>query len=1366
MRTNNNVPFLTRYLYAPLFILLTFPFEGIAEDYLLNLAFYSTQDGLSHREVHCVFEDDQGYIWIGTKYGLNRFDGENFKWWRQTTSGFSFNNISRIAQDQDGWLWLWNDEDLAFLHPKTEEVLSLTERFGTEIPFDYKLKTKGSWKYWKKRYIDVDAQGRFYLESPKKDQLIIYDHKAGFRALDSPAIDSFGIVGVLNNGTLLLKEREGLLLVDSLLNPIKKIETPATLIYYGTIIENEDFFPVYTVQEEDKFYIRNKKGEIEYLSFWEDKNFFHSDKDGLKLWSIKGDKWNIYNKRGDIVAKMDFKNEEDLKKIPNYINYFYVDSHGRVWLGSDKGLTLAYLKKTLFNIYFNDNEGFPINNSVRGIWVDDDNIYANLEKGGFVKTTLSAPSDWELLYQSGKKLDYVEASQNYDYWGRALKRDRKGNFWIGERRRLTVYDPSTKFTQSFYKKDKSVDIDMWSLYFDEKDRIWVGTGNGLLCKMPSEDYLREAIYKENDFGLQEAVVLHIERKDDTRIWLCTNKGLYIYNIETQHVEERFSDDEKGDNFIPVSDIQHLYADSDSLIWMATVNGLLRWNFEEKTFRLFNKKDELPDNNVYAVIDDNNGHLWLSTDVGVAKFNKAHYKVTVFSLQDGLPFPEFNRIAHFSADDGTMFLGSMKGIASFVPKEMKDETIEDVSLVITDVYLFDDSSNKLEDITGIVNETRCITMKRRNPFFQVDFALLNYGTVKDNEYLYKIQGVSKNWVRLKESKLQINKLPYGNYKLFIKAISAGKPSKDILEFNIEIPKPFYYRWYFYLILSLLLVGGVIAYYMDLARKEKERQKLLVRAINKATKTIAKDKETIEKQMQELEEMYDMKSTFFSNISHEFRTPITMISNPINKILDSGVLKGNNEELLKMAQRNTDKLETLVNNIMDLTKLDAEKLKLNPKAIYIKSLTEQIIDDFIALGKTEGKEVIKNIALEANLYVELDAEKYTITLKNILSNALKYTLEGGQVKLEMKSIGKRFLIVVTDTGIGIPEDDLPHIFERYYQSRNKVDGGTGIGLALCNEFVEIMGGKIEVQSEEGKGSSFVIILPKNEVSVGADSILQKSQYNGEYEKRNDIKASTEEQMKGLINYGDTILLVEDNIELRNYIQFILSSHKFNVILASNGKEALDVLKEYNPIIVITDISMPVMDGFELAKEIKKMAYLRMLSIIFLTSRDDDHSKMKAVDLGVDDYILKPFKDEELIARINNIIYLQKSRKDFFVSEVIENEKEGITSDEKKWLNQVKSYLLENLSNPKFKNSDIALKMNISERQLQRIIKRLTGMTPKEMVRELRLNEARKQLESGKVSSVKSLSYGLGYNNPEYFSQQYQKRFGKKPSAYLSN
>jgi len=627
-----------------------------------------------------------------------------------------------------------------------------------------------------------------------------------------------------------------------------------------------------------------------------------------------------------------------------------------------------------------------------------------------------------------------------------------------------------------------------------------------------------------------------------------------------------------------------------------------------------------------------------------------------------------------------------------------------------------------------------------------------------EKVYKSLGKYKeafNTAKQKESYNNLFKNRSKGFNIEAFYLKKEKENLDIISKNAQLQmnvQALKYRrsLYIEIIIFIIALGLLTAYYLEYKRKLELIEK------NKLTRA----------HIDQLEKMDDVKSRFFANISHELRTPLSLVLGPISTLIKDDNLNAEQLNLLKVTKKNTELLKNLTNNILDLKKLESSNMKLFSEPTHLYSFFNLQLAQFESLASQKGLNYSYEIHVHDNIQVQLDREKCRQVLYNLISNAVKYTPNPGNIDIKIKLENKDLSIEVKDTGIGIHQDELPYVFDRYFQSDREptfVIGGTGIGLSLCYEYAKLLNGELTVESELGKGSTFCLCFPVITDSEDVKYLNRKSKTPEvpviRLEKRQEKSFHLKDNKKPVI------LLVEDNFDLRKYIEFLLQK-KHHVVTASNGKEALEYIKankdQLKIDLILSDLMMPVLNGHQLIDELKANPITANIPFIMLTARSNRNDRIKSLRIGVDDYIIKPFDQDELLIRIKNLIKNSASRlKQLEKDKPIINIKPTLFEEDKLWLEKFENYLITNIKNKHLNIPELSEVFAMSESTLLRQLKKLTGLTPAKYLQEIRLNQARELLENKIYNSVSVVALKVGYKNAKTFSRSFKKRYGKLPT-----
>ncbi|MCG8328207.1 MAG: response regulator, partial [Chitinophagales bacterium] len=888
-----------------------------------------------------------------------------------------------------------------------------------------------------------------------------------------------------------------------------------------------------------------------------------------------------------------------------------------------------------------------------------------------------------------------------------------------------------------------------------------------------------------------------------KTWIATDQGLLLLDINSKKIIAQYFSGGKGKYHLPFDNIYHIYHDPDGSLWLGTGgNGLVHWNKgaplmnaplstadkdSSTYFQQFSISSGL-NNTIYAVYEDDSKQLWLPSDYGIIRFNKHTNSIKTYLEVDGITHHEFNRVSHFEAADGRLFFGSLDGVTMFHPKDFQEDSlITNFPLIITAFHLIDQDGNQSQEARQKLLKNHTITYRPDDRLFRIEFALLTYENATKVRYAYKLEGIEKEWNYQNEHFIRYSRLPYGNYNLRIKGQGAyGQWSDQELTIKLSIIKPFYLRFWFIALSIFCIAAMIILYFRWRNAKLIQRQQFLEAEVNRQT-------QKIRQQAEELKSLEKLKSRFFANVSHELRTPLSLMLGPLDSLLHKNYDKEKSHQFLRFIFKNCQHLLKLVNEILDLSKLEKGILEVSPSLIHFHSFLQRLLTQFGSIGDSKALLFNYKYHCDINLHLFLDTDKFEKIIHNYLSNAIKFTPKGGTISMVVTEKENQILISVKDAGLGIHPEDLPFIFDRFYQSKRSempIQGGTGIGLSLCKELAELLDGKVWAESKMDEGSIFYFQFAM--VKATTDQVAQNIEDNfhtlDETSFSNENKSITpslplSQQLKSiedttsLIAVPDTlrrstILVVEDNTDLRNYLSTILEEN-FEVITAENGKEALALIhaqqKNESIDLIISDLMMPVMDGFQFLEAIKQEDKLRHIPVIMLTARADVRVKLKALRIGIDDYLVKPFIEAELILRIQNLLDNLHERILLFANastNLHNNTKKPILSEvDANWLKEVEAAFAKIIPDAQLHLDWVADHLFISKKQLTRRIKQLTGLTPNKYIREMRLQLARDYLYVGKYHTVKEVAIAVGFSDTKYFSKLFQERFGILPSEQLN-
>jgi signal transduction histidine kinase/DNA-binding response OmpR family regulator len=1373
-----------------LLFLFVFSFQSIeAQEYITKVQYYGLNDGLSHRDVQCIHQDRQGVIWLGSRYGLNRFDGYRFEWLTSEKHGLQSNEVNHILEDEQGRMWLmktgsFNDksvESIDLFDPVTYEVRSFEDTFGPEPLFTAaEVMCFGQNEAGHLVFITNKNQLITYTDQFESYPVALGDYRT-IRSINWTANQQFWVNLELGDeeNALLILNKDGTIRArfshskSQHLYPYKfttdgtgkYIDATNTSFADGSPLQ---FYAVDTSGQRSMDTTARKCFTENYLTNINPLALIQQHKD--QYWAFNGDGqfW--------VLAEEDRQPTLMSQKYPalKWTTDILFDRDEAAWVSTQFGLYRFKLRKPLFRKLLFDRkvQGSNMPFTCRRMTVDQQGqLWVVIENQGG-------------LWKVNPATDEAEQVVAIKETRHALGQDNAGHILFFQDSTMCFISPdSLRVEKEFRFKRPMRATDTWTIHEDKYGKIWYDNredGELRYLDNGEETVLENWAPKNKNIFVYQ----FFEQASDTT-WLVTNNGLFTIDIKTGLVLEHYWREGTANFYLPQDKLFHLHLNEDGTFWLATADaGLLHWHPQQGIIKQLTRADGLPNNTVYAIYEDTLNNLWLSTSNGIAVFNPATEQFRGYTEDDGLSHSEFNRVAHYQDEDGNIYFGSLNGITTFNPLDFfSDTTFYQPPVVITAFQQFDEKRDQLVDRTATLNQTKTITLNPENQFFRLEFALLAYDDLKNIQYGYRIDDLDKEWNYQQENTLRFSRLPYGKHILRIKGQTGdGLWSKNELVLTIKVLKPFYLQyWFLITIICSLFLGGYL-YYRWRVKSLKDRQNVLEQIVAERTQQISKDKKVIEQQAEELKSLEQLKSRFFANVSHELRTPLTLMLGPIDSLLKR-MNKGEEEtKLLQFAQRNGQQLQKLINEILDLSKLEANKLEIKEEPTFFYAFLQDQVERFHSFIMNNQLSFNLDFQIDKSLCILLDKSKFEKIIQNYLSNALKFTPPGGQISIRVEEINGQLQISVKDTGNGIHQDDLPHIFDRFYQSKQSdgvSDGGTGIGLSLCRELAELLNGKVWAESELRKGSTFYFRFPQKiapptvqpEIPVAKKEVKIS---NGQLEKAS-ATTDTCSSDKNRTN----ILIVEDNPDMRAYLQFLLTD--YHVTTSENGEEALKWLAQNerssngknghftSPDLIISDLMMPVMDGFEFLEQLKSIDRWRHLPVIMLTAKVNARAKLKALRIGVDDYLTKPFQEEELKTRVENLLHNYRERMNLFKQnekniDTKQADQPVIASVDAEWLEKVESIFSEQLSDGSLNLEFSANKVNLSLRQFRRRLKQLTGLSPNQYLKEMRLQRAKDLLSEGKFSTVKEVAFAVGFLDTRYFSDLFQRRFGTKPSALL--
>jgi len=983
-----------------------------------------------------------------------------------------------------------------------------------------------------------------------------------------------------------------------------------------------------------------------------------------------------------------------------------------------------------------------------------------------------------------KKVKHIFSGKN-NFIGNVyhIMEDRKGNLWFSTKGNGLVKAEQTNsntgysFTRYVYDEKNPSSIsgdDVYYTFEDSRNRIWVGLFGGGLNLLTSEKGKVTFKNKFNSFAHYPKYGLYMEIRNITedktgRIWVGTSDGLMSFDghfrTPNQVDFEIYRSDTSGSN-IADNDIYVLYKDAASQIWISVFGGglnkLERYDKETKrpVFKSYSLKEGLKTDVIVSIIEDNNNALWLVTENALARFDKTKETCRNFDRYDGFLDIQMEQESAMKCQSGDLWFGNRMGILSFNPKKIETYNC-DYKTFIVDFLV---SNRDLSSFKGkpILRESiryaNSITLNHNQSTFVIEFAALNFYNQNRVSYKYILEGFEEEWHFNGKNRIaSYPNIPPGKYHFRVQTIDEANPSlKSERTLEIIILPPWWLTWWaytFYVILSIVLIyyliRGVLFYI-------KMRNDIYVE-----------------------QRVSELKIKFFTNISHELRTPLTLIMGPIQELKQKQQLTEKGLQYVSMIEKNASQMLLLVNQILDFRKIQNGKMILHVSQLNLKDLVDSFQKEFSVLS--EEKEISFTFHyFDDDISIWGDKEKLEIVIRNILSNAFKFTQTGGSILVTsgLTDDGLRCFVQVQDTGIGIPQNKISEIFERFFQGENSNNNypGTGIGLALSKEIVNLHHGSITAESKPNQGTVFTVEFqlgkdhynPSEVNFYVSDTVTELS--DGETDSDTESEESSSIEIAENKNDLPTLLVVEDNKDLCNLLKLQLED-KYKVYIAGNGVEGLKKVNLYHPDIVVTDQMMPKMTGTEMLQQIRNDFQISHIPVIILTAKTDDEEKIKAISMGANAYITKPFNKEYLIARIEQLLSDRKVFRDKIwklekAEESAENDtyENYLVKKDIQFLDKIHQVIEENIDNSDFNIDTIADNIGLSRSAFFKKLKSLTGLAPVDTIKEIRLTKSIELLKNTDMT-ISEVAFAVGFKESGYYGKCFRKKYGQTPSEYIS-
>ena len=1320
---------------ACFFITIFCQAQSVEEHYYFkNL---SIRNGLSQNTVNAILQDRKGFMWLGTKDGLNRYDGLSFRKFKHDAANpRSIGNcfITSLYEDFNGNIWVGTDAGVYIYYPEKEAF----EEFDCQSLEKTRIERSVSMIAGDKQgmvCIAVEAQGMFCYDTRQK-LLRNYPLSEISSNIKCFTFDSGGTLWLGFYGDGLYYSKDNLATVHPYGSPedgkrefeggviTKIVQGNYNCLYIGSVKEGVSELNLTSGQVRNLLAI-DESGESIFcrdLLPYSDNELWIGTESGIY----------IYNLRTAQFIHLRASLYDSYSLSDNAIYALYKDREEGLWIGSYFGGVDYYPRQyTYFAKYYPKN----IANSLHGKRVrefcraDDGTLWIGTEDGGL-----------NHFNPKTKEFHFFEPSAGFtNIHGLCMD---GSHLWVGTfSKGLRVIDTRTGVVLRTYTEGHTPhslnDNSIFSICRTSAGEIYLGTLFGLLRYNRTQDSF-DCIPELNG-----KFVYDIKEDSYGNLWLATYaNGAYCYDVSARRWKNYVFDAE-DERSLPYDKVLSVFEDSYRQIWLTTQGGgFCLFHPDTETFTRYGLKDGLPNDVVYQIVEDDDRFLWLTTNNGLVRFDPKTMEMKVFSTANGLPTNQFNYRSGFKDEAGNIYLGSINGFVAFDPRTFA-ENRQVPAVAITDFLLFNKEVSVGETdspLKSSITFSDKVVLTADQNSFSFRIAALSYQAPRMNKLMYKLEGFDEGWLTIGESPLvTYSNLGYGDYVFKVKASNSdGVWNEQETSLHLSILPPFYLSGWAYCFYVLFFMGCLVCAIFYFKRRNYRKQ-------HRQMEMLEQEKER---------EVYHAKIDFFTNVAHEIRTPLTLIKGPLENIILKKEVDSETKEDLYIMKQNTERLLNLTNQLLDFRKTETRGFRLNFTECDVVAVLRETYFRFTSLAKQKGLDFILELPQECFM-ADVNQEALTKIISNLLNNGVKYASTYLRISLETDE--KVFHIRTFNDGEMIPDTMKEEIFKPFVRldKEDEVTTGTGIGLALSRSLAELHQGSLMMEKGE-EVNCFCLTLPVNQdstITLSAENVSQVEENSCGWEQE---ETDTKEKKP-------MILVVEDNPDMLAFIRKQLTT-EYSVLTAMNGIEALAVLDNHYVNLVVSDVMMPQMDGFELCKTIKSDLSYSHIPVVLLTAKTNIQSKIEGLELGADAYIEKPFSVEYLLANISSLIHnREKLRQTFAKSPFVAANTMALTKADEEFIWKLNDIIQANLHNPEFSMEDMADALKMSRSSFYRKIKGVLDLSPNEYLRLERLKQAAQLLKEGK-SRVNEICYTVGFNSPSYFSKCFLKQFGVLPKDFI--
>jgi signal transduction histidine kinase/ligand-binding sensor domain-containing protein/DNA-binding response OmpR family regulator len=1357
MRRANNKLFIFNYIKVFSFALVVcsfFSIRSIANDNILNFIHYTNKDGLPTSYVKSITQDRYGFIWLANRISVCRFDGKNFKEFPAfDESGkpyslmcnriftcsdsiviartnddkyfyFDFdnecfkpyqllNNIGSVQslEPTEGGFWICRDNSLYFLDIKTEKLLELREKvtFGN-IPGNIS-------------FVNLKTNGDNLVATTENKLIIWFDFKKSkIKSFQFPSeLESYAVSALYldgNNNVWLGDEINGLFRLNL---------DNGSISHYSKDIQGDNHITHNLIH----CFTEDHQGRV-----------WIGTEAGICLWTPVTKTFTY--------SQYELSNPTGLNTDPIY-NAF-CDKSGNVWLGTYfGGINFWSAEKNFFKTWTSGIGNRQLGGNVVSCLKEDryGNIWIGLEDLGVNK--LDVTSGEITKYSSTSNENGLSYNNVHDLFFMA-----DNTLWIGTYTGgINILNiQNGKYTHINRKSNEKLPSDNIYSFLPSGDSVFIATSNGVAIYIPNTNQLHN-FFPDVLGGTQFEGMC----KTKNKIWFSSSQGVYYFDTKKDSLF-------KFDRIPEFKSINFVKSDSKGRVWIGDCYvGLCYYDENSNKVVRYNKENGFPVSWMFSIEEGNGGWLWASSDKGLVRLNPEKNIFTLYDSNSGVPFNQFNFRASFKDSWGNIYFGGNNGMVSFNENENPDIS-KKMEIFLTGMQLFNKpvTPGRKSPLKKSINKVDKIKLDYGQNVFTIEFSALSYAYSGKCQYAYYLENFEQSWnyVGNRDFASYTNLSP-GTYYFHVKgSVSNIVTEKEERILKIIVKPPFYLSIWAFIVYFIMVWVITIMVYMIGKRFEKSRAQVEIERREKV----------------HADELHRVKLEFFTNISHELKTPLTLIIGPLNKILEEERLSPSFRKQLMGVEKNAQRLYHLISQLLEFRKIDDGKEVLQIVKCDLKPYTSDIRDSFEQIAENKNID-FKIVFPENDIPVWCDINKVDKIIFNLLSNAFKFTKEGGKIELKfdivprekkIKNSRYNLIIDVSDTGKGIEPEYEKRIFDRFFKvdSDNSQEKGTGIGLSYVKSLLVLHRGDIKVQSTVGVGTTFTVTLPVSKADYSKEELSHPSlQY---IPSKEDVEIETEsddqfefEDSNGF-SHDPALLIVEDNHELLEFMKESLEE-KYQIYTAKNGIEALEKLKVHLPDLIISDVMMPEMDGFEFTRRIKTDINTSHIPVILLTAKTGVENKLAGLKTGADFYIEKPFYLNVLCQNIENIIntrskLIERFKNDVYVpvSEVTHSESDKV------FIEKLTAIIKENISDPELDVTFLIKEMGVSRSLMHLKLKSLVDCSTTEFIRSIRLREAVKLISNGKFN-ISEAAYETGFSSPTYFTRRFKEYYGKSPREYFN-